>query len=144
MEMVVRDARLEDASAVAGLLGELGYPTDAGRVKRRLERLGADPASRMFVAEIGHEVAGFAGLHVMNLVEQDELACVLTAVVVSERHRRRGIGTLLVQAVEEEARARGSSRIVLGAAEQRSEAHAFYERLGYEHTGRRFVKALAN
>jgi GNAT superfamily N-acetyltransferase len=88
------------------------------------------------------QVAGLAGLHVLPLVEHDEVGCMLTAMVVGAAHRRQGIGAELVGAVEQEARSRGCTRLVLGSANRRADAHAFYERLGFESTGRRFVKAL--
>jgi N-acetylglutamate synthase-like GNAT family acetyltransferase len=139
---VIRAARPADAAAIADLLGELGYPAEAARVERRLERIAHDASSTLFVAEVSGEIAGLGGLHVLPLVEHDELGCILTAMVVGAEHRRHGIGAELVRAVEHEARSRGCSRLVLSSADRRLDAHAFYESLGFEATGRRFVKAL--
>ena len=47
-----------------------------------------------------------------------------------------------MKAVENEARERGGRYLVLNTAHRRSDAHAFYEALGYEHTGRRYMKEL--
>ncbi len=66
----------------------------------------------------------------------------MIALVVREDQRRKRIGEALAHTVEDEARARGCSVVVLGSAERRADAHAFYERIGYEYTGRRFVKRL--
>ncbi|MBD0347999.1 MAG: GNAT family N-acetyltransferase [Thermoleophilia bacterium] len=140
--MNIRNAGPGDAPGLAELLGELGYPADIQRVARRLERLLADPASRLLVAAENGALLGFAGLHVLPLVEHDELGCVLTAIVVAERARRLGVGRRLAVAVEQEARARGCNRVVLGSAERRADAHAFYEALGYRYTGRRYAKQL--
>jgi GNAT superfamily N-acetyltransferase len=141
-EVAIRDARPGDEEAIAVLLGELGYPSDGADVTRRLERIASDPSSRLFVAELNGEVAGLAGLHVLPLIEHDDVGCLLTAMVVAEPFRRRGIGGGLLAAVEREARSRGCTRLVLGSADRRADAHAFYERLGFETTGRRFVKAV--
>jgi ribosomal protein S18 acetylase RimI-like enzyme len=127
---------------VARLLGELGYPTGTDQAGERLERLMRDPTSQLWIAEVDGEVAGLAALHVMNLVEHEEPGCVMSALVVGERFRRRGIGERLAEAVEEEARSRGCTRVVLSSAHRRADAHAFYEQLGYEHTGRRYAKDL--
>jgi GNAT superfamily N-acetyltransferase len=140
--LAIRDAGPADSAAIADLLGELGYPAEAARVQRRLERIAHDPSSRLFLAEISGEIAGLGGLHVLPLVEHDELGCMLTVLVVGAEHRRQGIGAELLHAVEREARSRGCSRLVLGSADRRADAHAFYETLGFEATGRRFVKAL--
>jgi GNAT superfamily N-acetyltransferase len=141
-EAAIRDARPGDAQAIAALLGELGYPSKAAAITRRLERIASDSSSRLFVAEVDGEVAGLAGLHVLPLIEHDEVGCMLTAIVVGEAFRRLGIGGELVAAVEREARSRGCSRLVLGSADRRADAHAFYETLGFQTTGRRFVKSL--
>lgn len=87
-------------------------------------------------------VAGFGVLHVQNLVERDEPGCEVAGLVVGERFRRGGIGELLMEALEKEARARGGKTMVLNTAHRRADAHAFYEALGYEHTGRRYAKNL--
>jgi GNAT superfamily N-acetyltransferase len=126
--------------AIAALLDELGYPSTAAQVEARLAAL---PAGELvLVAEIDGQVAGLAGLRVEPLIERDEPSGRLTALVVASRWRGRGLGESVVRAVEEEARARGCQRIVLSSGNHRGEAHAFYERLAYEATGRRFAKEL--
>jgi len=139
---VLREARADDAAAIAGLLDELGYPSNAEQAAERLERIAGDPATHVVVAEVDGEVAGLAALHVQNLVESDDLGCELAALVVGERFRRQRIGERLARAIEEEARARGGKHLVLNTAHRRGDAHAFYEALGYEHTGRRYAKKL--
>jgi ribosomal protein S18 acetylase RimI-like enzyme len=142
MEVDVRDARPEDAPTVANLLDDLGYPASAPDARGRLRRLADDPASRILVAVDSGNVVGLAALHVMRLLERDAPAAHVTALVVAAEARRRRIGTALVAALEQEAKERGCDRLVLGSAERRADAHAFYAGLGYEETGRRFAKAL--
>ena len=143
MEIKLREARPEDAAAVASLLDELGYTSSEEQAAERLRRIGADETTFLIVADVAGEVAGFAGLHVQNLVEADCPGCVYAALVVGERFRRLGIASRLTEAVEAEARARGCEDIVLSSAHRRADAHALYEALGYEHTGRRYRKKLA-
>jgi ribosomal protein S18 acetylase RimI-like enzyme len=107
-----------------------------------MTRIAVDPSLWLIVAELDGEVAGFGLLHVQNLVERDEPGCQVAALVVGERFRRRGVGELLMERLEQEARARGGNTIVLNTAHRRADAHAFYESLGYEHTGRRYAKDL--
>ncbi len=127
---------------MAELLGELGYPTTPEQAAERIERITADPATWLVVAELDGDVAGFGVLHVQNLVERDEPGVEVAGLVVGERFRRRGIGELLMEALEQEARARGGKVMVLNTAHRRADAHAFYEAFGYEHTGRRYAKEL--
>jgi len=140
--VALREPTPEDAAAIASLLGELGYPSTPEQATERLARIAADPSTLALVAEVDGEVAGLAALHVQNLVERDEPGCEVAALVVGERFRRRGIGELLMRAIEDEARARGGRHLVLNTAHRRADAHAFYEALGYEHTGRRYAKEL--
>ena len=141
--VTIREASALDAVAVATLLGELGYPSSPAQAAERIERIAADPSTWMIVAEVESEPAGLGALHVQNLVERDELGCKVAALVVGQRFRRRGIGELLMQALEDEARRRGGKVMVLNTAHRRADAHGFYEALGYEHTGRRYAKRLS-
>src|SRR5690349_17777424 len=73
----------------------------------------------------------------------DRLRVVGDRVVVAEAHRGHGIGRALVDAVEEEARLRGCELLFLTTSERRDDAHAFYEDVGLEHTGRRYTRTLS-
>ena len=140
--VTIREATALDAAAVAALLGELGYPSSPAQATERIERIAADPSTWVIVAEVESELGGLAALHVQNLIELDEPGCEVAGLVVGQRFRRRGIGELLLQALEDEARRRGGKFMVLNTAHRRADAHAFYEALGYEHTGRRYGKKL--
>jgi GNAT superfamily N-acetyltransferase len=136
----VRDAQLDDATAIAELLGQLGYPASADQAKARLSRLDADPSARVLLAEDDGHVAGLAVTYVEPLIEHDRPVLRLQALAVGERFRRRGVGRALVQAIEDEARSGGCFAIVLTSADRRADAHAFYLSVGFDRTGRRFVK----
>ena len=142
MPPTIRDARAADAAAIAELLGELGYPATGAAVTSRLERL-VIVGDRVVVAEADEEVVGLAHLHVSPTIEHERPAGKLGALVVAESHRGRGIGRLLVEAVEEEATARGCGIFFVTTAEPRDDAHAFYESLGLERTGRRYGRTLS-
>lgn len=138
----MREVQVEDAEAVAALLGELGYPSTPSQAAERLARIAGDPSTWVIVAEVESEIAGLGALHVQNLVERDEVGCEVAGLVVGERFRRGGVGETLMDALEAEARRRGGRVMVLNTAHRRADAHAFYEALGYEHTGRRYAKEL--
>lgn len=142
MGLTIRDARPQDARPLARLIGQLGYPTSAEAVSQRLELLATSEADRLIVADLDGQVVGLASLHVSLSVEYDKPAAKLSAIVVDHEHRRLGIGERLVETMELEARARDCCLIFLTTAERRSDAHAFYRRIGFEETGRRFAKWL--
>jgi ribosomal protein S18 acetylase RimI-like enzyme len=144
MEVSIREARLDDAGYVAALLTELGYPTDQRRARARLERLHVEPATTVLVAEAArtNEVVGLAAVRAETLLEHDHPSARLLALVVAERHRRRGVARALVQAAEAAAIRLGCFRIVLTSADHRDDARGFYLAAGYRQTGRRFAKEL--
>jgi ribosomal protein S18 acetylase RimI-like enzyme len=142
VEVTIRDARPRDAEALAALVGQLGYPGSAEDVGRRLKHLSTSGTDRVVVAELGDEIVGLACLHTSLSVAYDEPAGKLSAIVVDEAHRRRGIGEALVRELESEAKRRRCCLLFLTTADHRDDAHAFYERIGFEETGRRFAKTV--
>lgn len=141
MDLTIRDARAADADDIARLLDQLGYPSRGSAVAARLERL-AIVGDRVVVAELDGHAVGLAHLHVTPALERDRPAAKIGALVVDETHRGRGVGRALVQAAEEEARRRGCELLFLTTAARRNDAHVFYERLGFEQTGRRYGRTL--
>ena len=139
--MTVRDASAADAAALARLLGQLGYPTEQGAVAARLERLGI-VGDHVVVAEVDEEVVGLGHLQVTPTIEYDRPAAKIGALVVDESHRGEGLGRALVDALEQEARARGCVVLFLTTSARRTDAHEFYRRVGLEETGKRFTKSL--
>jgi GNAT superfamily N-acetyltransferase len=139
--LAIRDARPEDAEAIAGLLGQLDYPTEPGGVRSRLEAL-VIVGDRVVVAELDEQVVGLAHLHVSPAIEYERPAAKLSALVVDESHRGEGIGRALVAAMEAEARARRCVLLFLTTAARRADAHDFYRRVGLEESGKRFAKQL--
>lgn len=142
MDVTIRDAGPADVEAIAELLGQLGYPTEPAAVGPRLERLSI-VGDRVVVAELDGRVAGLAHLQVSPTIEHERPVAKLGALVVDQEHRGQGVGRALVEAMKAEARARGCGLFYLTTAELRDGAHAFYERLGLEQTGRRYGGTLS-
>lgn len=129
----VRLATAADASAVARLSAEWGYPASEITTRTRLERLIASAEHRVLVAEVEDNVAGWATGEV-RLSLGSEPRVEITGLVVGAAFRRAGIGRLLVARLEAWALERGCPELFLRSNVARPEAHPFYERLGYERT----------
>jgi GNAT superfamily N-acetyltransferase len=141
-EQTIREAAPSDAEPLALLLGQLGYPVSAAALPARLARLAQSGNAVAVVATRGTAVLGLAVVQVYSYLHaEDELAW-LTTIVVAEDARRQGVGRRLVAAAEQWARSRGSPRLSVNTGIHRSAAHAFYERMGYVYTGRRYAKPL--
>jgi GNAT superfamily N-acetyltransferase len=142
MDPTTRDARAEDAATIARLLTQLGYPSGADEVDERLDRLHV-VGDRVLVAEADGVVVGLAHLQVTPALERERPAARIGALVVDEAHRGRGVGRALMDALENEARLRGCELLYVTTSERRDDAHAFYERIGLEQTGRRYSRTLS-
>jgi GNAT superfamily N-acetyltransferase len=137
----VRRATADDAPALAALLADLGYPADATDVPERLERLRGS-GDDAFVALVDASIVGLATVHSRVVLHTARPVAQLTALVVSPTARGHGVGRALVGLAERWALERGAERLVVTTALHRAEAPVFYERLGFAHTGRRYVKQL--
>ena len=138
----VRPATPADADAVAGLLTQLGYPTTSAEVPGRLDRLTGGHAAVLLAAQRGG-VVGLATVHILAVLNRPRSVAWLTALVVDEAVRGAGVGRRLVEAVEAFARESGCERLSVTTYEDLADAQAFYVRVGFELTGRRFGKTLA-
>ena len=136
----VRPAERSDADALARLSTQLGYPAVPADMPARLERLSADPNARALVAVDDGAVLGLITTHVRYTMNHAATLAQITLLVVDETRRGTGVGRELVVAAEDWARECGCKRIVVTTALQRADAHAFYEKLSYAHTGRRYGK----
>jgi GNAT superfamily N-acetyltransferase len=134
----VRRAIATDLPGLAALLGELGYPASPSELEGRLERLDGD----VFVASDDGEPLGLAALQILHVLQRDAPAARLTALVVREDARGRGVARALVDAVEAAARQAGCDHLHVTTANHRSDAHAAYRALGFEDTGVRYAKPL--
>jgi GNAT superfamily N-acetyltransferase len=140
--IVVREASPNDSPALAPLLGELGYPVDAPTLEGRMTRLGGREDQRVLMAEDDVGAVGLLALHVFPLLAYDRDVGMIMALVVTARARGTGVGRRLIDRAEAVAKSLGASRLLVTTHNRRADAHAFYERLGFEFTGRRYVRAI--
>jgi GNAT superfamily N-acetyltransferase len=138
----IRKATLEDAAEISVLLGQLGYPTDAVGVHRRLEAILSRDDYLVTVAEHEGGLAGLVGACWGLYLEHDGRWGRITGLVVAEDCRRQGIGTRLIDQAESWLRSQQALDCIVNSRQQRTDAHRFYERRGYRVTGFRFVKSL--
>jgi GNAT superfamily N-acetyltransferase len=120
-----------DASPVADLTTQLGYPATAEETAARFSALEARPAEHaVLVADNGARAVGWVHVELVT-----SLASGLTAniggLVIDEGHRSSGIGSDLLAAAEGWARERGAGAMVVRSRIARERAHRFYEREGY-------------
>jgi len=140
--VAVRSVRLEDADQLAGLFDQLGHPQTPGALRGRLANVLADACADALVAEDGGTLVGAATYYFVPVAHDDRPWCRITALVVDEAHRGRGIGHMLVERAEQAALGIPCSRIEATSALHRAGAHRLYESLGYRRTSAHFLKRL--
>jgi GNAT superfamily N-acetyltransferase len=124
-----------DLDAIAALITELGYPTDAAAQRDRFAQMidvGERVPMRLILARRGdNEILGLAIVTALDLALHLGTTAELQALIVGTAHRRMGIGEALVAASCDWASAIGAEMIVLRTANHRADAHTFYETLGF-------------
>lgn len=138
----VRHATAADAQDIARLIGQLGYPFEASDAPRRLANMTHAGRAVVLLAEHHGSVVGLVTSHILSVINREHDVAWLTTLVIDETVRGSGVGRILVQAVEQFARDAGCERLTVTTHVHRSDAHAFYEKLGFELTGRRYGKAF--
>lgn len=129
--MRVRTMTLADAAAVARLATQLGYPSTAAEIERRLRLVGDDPDHSLLVAEAPDgQVVGWVHINGRLLLEAEPFA-EIGGLVVDEAWRGQGAGRALVAAAERWAAERGYAEVCVRSNVVREAAHRFYEGLGY-------------
>jgi ribosomal protein S18 acetylase RimI-like enzyme len=129
--MDIRKARVEDYAYIGALIRNcLDYSCDDLVVRRKLLRLDND-REVVFVAEVDDKVVGYIHGDRFELLYMDSLINVF-CLAVNENYRKMGIGSALLDQVEEWARERGAVGLRLNSAMSRTSAHEFYRRKGFD------------
>lgn len=111
------------------LMGQHSHPDRLHDVYRMIER---DPNYYLLGAYEDNQLLGsLMGIVCYDLVEACNPFMVIENVIVSSRAQRKGVGQKLITQIEQIARDRECSYIILVSGGQRKEAHLFYERMGY-------------
>ncbi|MFA7654304.1 MAG: GNAT family N-acetyltransferase [Candidatus Magasanikbacteria bacterium] len=89
-------------------------------------------------AEEGGKVLGRASVFLIYNDLHAEPYGLLEDVFVEEVARGKGLGTSLVQAVIEEAKIQGCTRLIANSRYTRPEVHKMYEKIGFKDYGKEF------
>ncbi len=144
---LIRAARRDDLARVVELrnLGSLvagkELPSRPDLYEEAWSEIEAGPGG-ILVAEVGGEVVGACQLIVFRHLQVRGGRCAeVESVHVHPGHRGQGIGHLLMEAVIAQATELGCYRIQLTSNVARTEAHRFYESLGFtpSHMGFKLV-----
>ncbi|WP_248582081.1 GNAT family N-acetyltransferase [Nocardioides sp. InS609-2] len=134
----LRAATSDDVPAVVALLADdqLGLTRDDASdllpYQRAYDAIAADPAHLLLVAVDGDRVVGTLQLSfIPGLARRGALRAQIEAVRVHRDFRNQGLGAAVIEWSIQEARQRGCALVQLTTDKSRTDAHRFYERLGF-------------
>ncbi|WP_043676085.1 GNAT family N-acetyltransferase [Streptomyces xylophagus] len=137
-DLEIRTAATEDVPAIVGMLADdpLGSqresPDDLAPYLAALERLTADPNQHLVVAVREGRVVGTLQLTVIpGLSRRGATRSIVEAVRIHADERGSGLGTQLIEWAIAESRRQDCRLIQLTSDVTRTDAHRFYERLGF-------------
>ena len=147
----IREARPEDLEAIVRLHeqdalgghGDAWLPETQSAYGTAFAAIAASRDNTLYVAEADGAIVGtFQLTFIPSLTGRGALRAKIEAVQVSAALRSRGIGAQMVAFAEEAARSCGARELELSSNKARTDAHRFYERLGFARSHEGFRKKL--
>lgn len=137
-EPAIRPATEADLPAIVAMLADdpLGAtresPEDLTPYRTALERLSGDPNQHVVVAVRAGRVVGTLQLTIVpGLSRQGATRAIIEGVRVHADERSSGLGTRFIEWAIEKSRAENCTLVQLTSDGTRTDAHRFYERLGF-------------
>lgn len=143
-DLEIRPTAEDDIPAVVAMLADdpLGAqresPHDLSSYLAAFERLSADPNQHLVVAVRDDRVVGTLQLTIVpGLSRRGATRSIIEGVRIHADERGSGLGTQLIEWAVDESRRQGCHLVQLTSDKTRTDAHRFYERLGFSasHTG---------
>jgi GNAT superfamily N-acetyltransferase len=148
-DLEIRPATADDVPAIVAMLADdpLGAqresPDDLAPYLTALDRLSRDPNQHLMVAERGGRVVGTLQLTLIpGLSRKGATRSVIEAVRIHADERGSGLGTRFIEWAVDESRRQGCRLVQLTSDASRTDAHRFYERLGFEASHVGFKRVL--
>ncbi|TDH39153.1 GNAT family N-acetyltransferase [Pseudohoeflea suaedae] len=139
-DVVIRQARRDDVAAIAAMfaadaLGGHGDTADAEALPSYLaafDWIEKSPGDRLWVAEKDGEVVGtYQSTFTRTLTGRGSSSLTIGAVHTRHDLRGAGIGSRMIEHAIAEGRGLGVRLVQLMSNDVRTDAHRFYERLGF-------------
>ena len=148
-DLTFRPATAADVPGIVAMLADdpLGAAredlSDLSPYYAAFDRIAADPRQHLVVAERRGELLGTMQLTLIpGLSRGGATRALIESVRVASGTRGSGTGTALMEWAIEFARSSGASMVQLTSDLSRTDAHRFYQRLGFQHTHAGFKLAL--
>jgi len=134
MNTTIRKATENDFEKVYPLLEQL-WPNkelDRAALKIVFNRGVHSNTDELFCLDYSDEVIGFCAYAIVNNLWQAGYISFMYAMVIEEKYRGKGFGTMLIEESLKDSKAKGLKRMELDSVFHREKAHEFYLKLGFE------------
>jgi ribosomal protein S18 acetylase RimI-like enzyme len=140
----IRQLTIEDLDSLLKLLEQLwpGKSIDANAVKKVIEKGFGGNYQIYICATKNKKLIGYCSLTIKNSLWVLANLGNIDELVVDSEYRNQGIAQMLMNEMEAIAKHRGCKRLELDSAFHRTNAHAFYEKQGFEKRAWLFTKEI--
>jgi GNAT superfamily N-acetyltransferase len=157
VSVVIRRAKRADYDAICRLFrqgdelharalpSEYRVASGPSRPRKYIYRLLSDATTVVLLAERGGRIAGISLAYLTQLAGGPlvrKKSAVLDSIVVDEKHRRKGVGSVLLKATEAWAKERGVVDVRLNVIDANKGALRFYAAHGYGPLYRGLIKVI--
>jgi GNAT superfamily N-acetyltransferase len=134
MDITIRKATEYDFDKVYPLFEQL-WPNkelDKNALQIVFNRGVNSDTDELLCLDYSGELIGFCAYAIVNNLWQAGYISYMYAMVVDEKYRGKGFGTMLIQESIKSSKEKGLKRLELDSGFHREKAHEFYVKLGFE------------
>lgn len=134
MDVEIRKVTENDFEKVYPLFEQL-WPNkelDKDALRTVFNRGVCSNTDELFCLDYSNEVIGFCAYAIVNNLWQAGYISYMYAMVVDEKYRGKGFGTMLINEAIQNSKNKGLKRLELDSGFHREKAHKFYMKLGFE------------
>jgi len=134
MHVLIRKATESDFEKVYPLFEQLWPNKELDKTALRIvfNRGVNSDTDELLCLVYSDELIGFCAYAIVNNLWQAGYISYMYAMVVDEKQRGKGFGTMLINESIKDSKAKGLKRLELDSAFHREKAHEFYLKLGFE------------
>ena len=140
--MSIRNASLDDHTAIRKLLDQLEYPGAEHFLLQKMIRIQNDPAAALLVYESDGKILAFIAINFITQLALEGDFARISYFAVDQSARGETIGRQMEAYCEQLARNRHCDRIEVHCHERRTDALRFYQRQGYTESPKYLIKSL--
>jgi N-acetylglutamate synthase-like GNAT family acetyltransferase len=142
MSLSMRKAGKKDINDLCALMDEMSHTAiSPEQMLNRLQMVGKSRIDSLYVCEENEKVVGLLGFRIRENLEELSRFGEISAIVVYPDNKRKGIGRFMMDYAERLAKEfKCKGMWLVSGFVRKEEAHKFYQQLGFQTTGYRFVK----